>query len=400
MSVSVDDDLAVWAAGLDDLFALVAGRFFRVEPRRRARSYVRGLLAPLAAKNGWTLAEAAGDATPDGMQRLLNAAAWDAGGVRDGIRAYVAGHLGAADGVLIVDETGFLKKGTRSAGVQRQYPGTAGRVENCQLGVFCAYATSRGRALIDRELYLPKSWTGDRDRCRQAAVPDEVEFATKTALARLMLGRAIDAGVPASWVTADEAYGRDCKFRSWLEGRRIGYVVAVPCNQVVPGHTGTSRADVLAAHAPPQAWKRRSCGQGAKGPRLFDWAAASLPGDEDTTPAGWSRWLLVRRSLAPNANGEHELAYYLCAAPAATTDEELIRVAGTRWAIEECFPTAKNETGLDHCQVRRYDAWYRHITLAMLAHAYLAVTAATAPKALAAASSRARSARPGVSWHT
>jgi SRSO17 transposase len=398
--MSVDDDLAAWIAGLDDLFALVAGRFFRVEPRRRARAYVRGLLAPLASKNGWTLAEAAGDGTPDGMQRLLNAAAWDAGGVRDDVRAYVAGHLGSADGVLIVDETGFLKKGVKSAGVQRQYSGTAGRVENCQLGVFCAYATSRGRALIDRELYLPKSWTADRDRCREAAVPDEAEFATKTDLARVMLARALDAGVPAPWVTADEAYGKDYRFRSWLEGRRVGYVVAVPRNQVVPGSTGTSRADVLAAHAPAKAWKRRDCGQGAKGPRAFDWAVASLPCYEDTTPPGWSRWLLVRRSLAPDANGEHELAYYLCAAPAATPDDELIRVAGSRWAIEECFQTAKTETGLDQYQVRRYDAWYRHITLAMLAHAYLAVTAATAPKALAAASSTSRSARSAVSWHT
>jgi SRSO17 transposase len=395
-----DDDLAAWVAGLDDLFALVAGRFFRVEPRRRARAYVRGLLAPLAVKNGWTLAEAAGDGTPDGMQRLLNAAAWDADGVRDDVRAYVTGQLGAADGVLVVDETGFLKKGTRSAGVQRQYSGTAGRVENCQLGVFCAYATSRGRALIDRELYLPKSWIADRDRCRQAAVPDAVEFATKTCLARAMLGRALDAGIPAAWVTADEAYGQDYKFRSWLEDRRVGYVVAVPRSLVVPGSTGTSRADVLAAHAPAQAWQRRSCGQGAKGPRLFDWAVASLPCDQDTTPPGWSRWLLVRRSLTADANGEHELAYYLCAAPAGTADDELIRVAGSRWAIEECFQTAKTETGLDQYQVRRYDAWYRHTTLAMLAHAYLAVTAARAPKALAAASSASRSARSAVSWHT
>ncbi len=395
-----DDDLAGWIAGLDDLFALVAGRFGRVEPRRRARAYVRGLLAPLASKNGWTLAEAAGDATPDGMQRLLNAAAWDAGGVRDDVRAYVTGHLGAADGVLVVDETGFLKKGARSAGVQRQYSGTAGRTGNCQLGVFCAYATSTGRALIDRELYLPKSWIADRDRCRQAAVPDDVEFATKTDLARKMLARALDAGVPASWVTADEAYGKDYKFRSWLEQRRIGYVVAVPCNQVIPATDGTSRADALAAHAPQQAWKRRACGDGAKGPRLFDWAVASLPSYQDTTPPGWSRWLLVRRSLARNAKGELELAYYLCCAPSGTTDEELIRVAGARWAVGECFQTAKNETGLDHYQVRRYDAWYRHITLALLAHAYLSVTAATAPKALAAASSRSRSARPAVSWHT
>jgi SRSO17 transposase len=211
-----------------------------------------GLLAPLASKNGWTLAEAARDATPDGMQRLLNAAAWDSEGVRDDIRGYVTGRLGSADGVLIVDETGFVKKGTKSAGVQRQYSGTAGRVENCQLGVFCAYATPKGRALIDRELYVPKSWVADRERCREAAVPGEVEFATKTDLARAMLGRALDAGVPASWVTADEAYGKDYKFRSWLEARRIGYVVAVACNQVIPP---------LAAPHAPMCWPRTPPGR-------------------------------------------------------------------------------------------------------------------------------------------
>ena len=335
-----DADLAAWVAGLDDLFALVAGRFPRVEPRLRARAYVRGLLAPLASKNGWTLAEAAGDATPDGMQRLLNRAGWDAGGVRDDVRGYVVRHLGSADGVLVVDETGFLKKGTRSAGVQRQYSGTAGRVENCQLGVFCAYVTGKGRALVDRELYLPKSWTDDRDRCRRAGVPDEVQFATKPELARLMLARALDAGVPAAWVTADEAYGRDGKFRAWLEQRRTGYVVAVDSRQAVPGDAGSSRADVLAAHAPDQAWKRRSCGNGSKGPRVFDWAAATLPQD-GSEPPGWSRFLLVRRSLARDAKDEHELAYYLCCAPAGTPDEELIRVAGSRWAVEECFQTAK-----------------------------------------------------------
>jgi len=398
--MTIDDDLAAWIAGLDDLFALVAGRFFRVEPRLRARAYVRGLLAPLASKNGWTLAEAAGNATPDGMQRLLNRATWDDGGVRDDVRAYVARHLGSAGGVLVVDETGFLKKGVKSAGVQRQYSGTAGRVENCQLGVFCAYATVKGRALIDRELYLPKSWIADRDRCREAAIPDDTQFATKAELARLMLARALDAGVPAAWVTADEAYGKDHQFRAWLEARRIGYVVAVASNQAIPGSAGTSRADVLAAHAPAQAWKRRSCGSGAKGPRVYDWAVASLPGDQDGAPPGWTRYLLVRRSLTRNAKGELELAYYLCGAPSATTDEDLIQVAGSRWAVEECFQTAKTETGLDHYQVRRYDAWYRHITLAMLAHAYLSVTAATAPKALAAASSRSRSARSAVSWHT
>jgi len=394
-----DEDLALWVAGLDDLFALVAGWFPRVEPRLQARAYVRGLLAPLAVKNGWTLAEAAGNKTPDGMQRLLNRAAWDVNGVRDDVRGYVARHLGDASGVLVVDETGFIKKGARSAGVQRQYSGTAGRVENCQLGVFLAYASPKGRALVDRELYLPQSWTGDRDRCREAGVPDGVEFASKPELAQLMLGRALDAGVPAAWVTADEAYGKDGKFRAWLEQRRAGYVVAVPKNQAVAGDAGKSRADALTAHAPDQAWKRRSCGNGSKGPRVYDWAAATLPAD-GTEPPGWSRYLLVRRSLTPNGKGELELAYYLCAAVAGTEDEELIRVAGARWAVEECFQTAKNETGLDHYQVRRYDAWYRHITLAMLAHAYLAVTAAAAPKALAAASSRSRSARSAVSWHT
>jgi SRSO17 transposase len=281
-----DEDLAAWAAGLDDLFALVAGRFPRVEPRLRARAYVRGLLAPLAVKNSWTLAEAAGNATPDGMQRLLNRAAWDAAGVRDDVRGYVARHLGDAGGVLVVDETGFIKKGTRSAGVQRQYSGTAGRVENCQLGVFLAYASPTGRALIDRELYLPKSWTEDRDRCREAGVPDDVAFASKTELARAMLGRALDAGMPASWVTADEAYGKDGSFRGWLEQRRIGYAVAVPKSQAVAGDAGKSRADVLTAHAPDQAWKRRSCGNGAKGPRVYDWAAATLPQDGPSRPDG------------------------------------------------------------------------------------------------------------------
>ena len=396
----VDEDLEAWVGGLDELFARVAGRFHRVEPRRRARAYVRGLLAPLAGKNGWTLAEAAGNATPDGMQRLLNAATWDADGVRDDVRAYAVQHLGERDGVLVVDETGFLKKGTKSAGVQRQYSGTAGRVENCQLGVFLAYTTSKGRTLIDRELYVPKSWIADRDRCAEAAIPDDVEFATKTVFARQMLARAVDAGVPTGWVTADEAYGSDYKFRTWLEGRRIGYVVAVACNQTIPAVAGTSRADVLVAQAPDEAWKRRSCGEGAKGPRLFDWAVASLPVYDDTTPPGWSRWLLARRSLTRNSKGDYELAYYMCCAPTGTTDDELIRVAGARWAVEDCFQTAKTEVGLDHYQVRRYDAWYRHITLAMLAHTYLAVTAAIAPKALAAASLRSPSARSSVSWHT
>jgi len=217
-------------SGPDALFARVAGRFGRVEPQRQARLYLMGLLAPLERKNGWQLAEAAGDAAPDRMQRLLNNARWDARQVRDDLRGYVVEHLGDPGGVLIVDETGFVKKGTKSAGVQRQYSGTAGRVENCQLGVLLAYAAPAGRALVDAELYLPRSWTGDWARCAEAGVPGEVGFASKPELAHLMLARALDAGVPARWATADEAYGQDHKFRIFCEQRRLGYVVAVPCS--------------------------------------------------------------------------------------------------------------------------------------------------------------------------
>jgi SRSO17 transposase len=388
------EDLRAWLAGLDQLFARVAGRFGRVEPRRRARGYLLGLLAPVERKNSWQLAEAAGESTPEGMQRLLNFYAWNADDVRDDLRSYVAEQLGGPEGVLVVDETGFIKKGTKSAGVQRQYSGTAGRVENCQLGVFLAYASGRGRALIDRELYLPKSWIGDQERRAEAGIPADVEFATKPELARMMLSRALEAGVPARWVTADEAYGQDSKFRGFLEQRRVSYVVAVPKSQTITLGMGTSRADSLAADAPDPAWKRLSAGDGSKGPRVYDWAMATLPRIDGLAPA-FERWLLIRRSITDPT----ELAFYLAYGPIGTPIDELVRVAGARWAIEECFQQAKTETGLDHYQVRRYDAWYRHITLAMLAHAYLAVTAAGTPKAAAAWSPSAQ-ARSAVSWHT
>ncbi|WP_243715233.1 IS701 family transposase [Micromonospora sp. KC207] len=305
-------------------------------------------------------------------------------------------HLGHDDGVLIVDETGFLKKGIKSAGVQRQYSGTAGRTENCQLGVFLAYASPHARTLIDRELYLPRGWCDDPARRTEAGIAASVGFATKPALGLRMLERAIAAGLPARWVTADEAYGQDSKFRTWLQQQRIGYVLAVPRNQRVPTTAGNSRPDVLAANAPVLAWKRRSCGDGAKGPRLYDWAVASLPGTDD----GCGHWLLIRRSITD----PKDLAYYLCFGPAGTLDEDLIRVAGTRWAIEECFQTAKTEVGLDHYQVRRYDAWYRHITLVLWAHSYLAVTTAQTKREtrnlIMNSSCPSASARSAVSWHT
>ena len=367
-------EVEAWAAGLEQLHARIAPRFARSEPRERVLAYVRGLLAPLERKNSWTLAERAGEAIPDGMQRLLAAADWDAEAVRDDVRDYVVEHLGDLFGVLVVDETGFLKKGTKSAGVARQYSGTAGRIENCQIGVFLAYATTAGRTFLDRELYLPQGWTEDRDRCREAGVPEQVEFATKPELAMRMLTRALDAGVPAGWVTGDEVYGQHARLRRMLEERNTPYVLAVPVNQraiaLVDGRVAELRADTLASRLPPQAWKKLSAGAGAKGPRLYHWARAAIRPLEDTR----SYWLLVRRSLTDPT----DLAYYLCHGPEATPLRELVRVAGARWAIEETFQTAKGQVGLDQYQVRRYDGWYRHITLAMLAHAFLTITTAEA----------------------
>jgi SRSO17 transposase len=357
-------DLTAWRAGFDEAFARIAGRFAQACSRKRARAYLLGLLSRCERKNGWTIAELAGDATPDGMQRLLNFYSWSADDVRDDLRAYVAGRIGDSGGVLIPDETGFLKKGRMSAGVQRQYSGTAGRVENCQLGVFLAYAVpGGGRALIDRELYLPASWTQDRDRCRAAGIGDDVEFATKPELARQMIGRAIEAGVAFRWVTADEAYGQNTPLRDWLEARQVRYVLAVPKSFTAVTAAGPRRADQLAELVPAAGWQQLSCGGGAKGPRFYDWALIAT-----ASPA---HHVLARR---PVTGGE--LAFFTCHAPAGTPLSELVTVAGARWAVEECFQAAKNETGLDHYQVRRYDAWYRHATLSMLALAFLAVTAA------------------------
>jgi len=368
------EEVRAWAAGLEALHARIAGRFARAEPRRRALAYLRGLLGNMTRKNGWQLAEHAGEATPDGMQRLLASADWNPGLVRDDLRAYVVEHLGDPGAVLVVDETGFLKKGTTSVGVQRQYSGTAGKVDNCQVGVFLAYASAKGRAFIDRELYLPERWTEDPERCKAARVPEEIGFGTKPELAQLMLERALDAGVPAAWVTADEVYGGSPTLRQWLEGRGLWHVLAVKCTELlaVDGPQGPVRtsAEQLAAAVPAEQWIACSAGHGAKGRRLYDWARVEL-----AVPAGpgMARWLLVRRSRR-----DGELAFYACYGPAETSLLGLVRVAGTRWAVEEGFQQAKTEVGLDHYEVRRWPGWYRHITLALLAHAFLVVTRATA----------------------
>lgn len=363
-------DVQTWADGLDEIRELLAPRFSRSEPRAHALAYLTGLLSAEERKNSWTLSERAGHRLPDGMQRLLSTADWNPEDVRDDLRDYVTRHLGDPAGVLIVDETGFLKKGTRSAGVARQYSGTAGRVDNCQVGVFLTYATEKGRTFLDRELYLPKTWTDDPDRCVAAGVPDEREFAAKPDLAATMITRTLDAGVPSRWVTGDSVYGQSYRLRKTLEARGVFYVLAVPVNQRViakQGFIGTEyRADELVASLSGRSWRTRSAGNGAKGHRHYAWARARINGTRDSDA---EYWLLARRSLAQPS----DIAYFICHTPCRVSLAEMIRVAGTRWAIEETFQTAKGQTGLDHYQVRTYTGWYRHITLSMLAHAYLTV---------------------------
>ena len=313
------------------------------------------------------------------MQRLIASAAWHADAVRDDLRAYVVEHLGDRGGVLIVDETGFLKKGDRSAGVHREYSGTAGRIDNCQVGVFLAYASRRGHAFLDRALYLPEAWCDGRARCRAAGIPDAVGFRTKPALARDMLERALDAGVPAAWVIGDEVYGCDRRLRMPLEQRGQPFVLAVRSTEAVfyvgiPGKAQPHAATVADA-LPARAWRVLSAGAGTKGPREYRWAWTDL------FRIGWPGWrhaLLVRERLVPNAKGEHERAYYVVFAPAAATLAEVVRVAGTRWAVEQGFETVKQEVGLDEYEVRKHHGWHRYITLALFAHAFLAVARAHA----------------------
>lgn len=364
---SVDPDR--WIVTLNDLLARIAGRFTRVEPRRTATAYVHGLLADLDRKNCWNLAEHAGHTGPQAMQRLLRTASWDAEAVRDDIRAYVAEYLGPG-GILIVDETGVGKKGTGSAGVQRQYSGTLGRIDNCQIGVFLAYATPTGRALIDRRLYLPeRSWLADPDRCQRAGIPTDTGFATKPALATAMILAALDAGIDTAWVTGDEVYGQDPRLRAALEERQIGYVLAIAGNRRVSLEGAERTAAEIAHSVADRHWHHYSAGTGAKGHRIYSWAWARI----DTHQPGW-RWLLIRRNLTTG-----ELAFYRCYAPTPMPLLRLVRVAGTRWAIEESFQAAKGQVGLDHYQVRGWRPWHRHVTLAMLALAFLAVLAATQP---------------------
>jgi SRSO17 transposase len=351
--------------------ARLDGLFYRTDSRAHARHYVRGLISPLERKNGWTIAEYSGAPEPKALQRLLNLSPWDADEARDLVRLYAMEHFADPRGVLIADPTGFAKKGTKSAGVQRQYSGTLGRIDNCQIGVFLAYVNTAGdRVLIDRELYMPEeSWCADPDRRAEAGVPEEVTFATRPRQVQDMVGRAVAAGVPFVWFAADEEFGQNPGLRSYLEAEGIAYAMAVPKNTDTVTGNITTKAGVttlveqVAARLKPHDWSRRSCGIGTKGFRVYDWALVNA-GDD----AGDGHQYVVRRNIA-----DGELAYFHCYNPRGELLTELVRVIGTRWPIEECFEAAKNEAGLDNYQVRLYHAWYRHITLAMLAMAFLAV---------------------------
>jgi len=353
--------------------ALLRGRFRRTRAHRHAADYLRGLVADVERKNGWQLAERAGYRHPRGIQRVLDRYAWDAEAVRDDLRAYVVAALGDPRGVLVVDETGFPKQGRHSVGVARQYCGTLGKRANCQVGVFLGYAGPTGHAGLDRALYLPREWIDDRERARAASVPDDTAFQTKPALALAMVERALDAGVPAAWVTADEVYGGDSGFRAPLEARGQGYVLAVRSNQPLStwppyGAPDQWTAASFAATIPTDAWQRLSCGEGVQGPRRYEWAY--LPA-RPAVREGWRHGLLVRRH--PERPGE--VAFYLVYAPTDTALEELVRVAGARWTIDDMFKLAKGQVGLDHYEVRGWQGWYRHITLALLAFAALTVAA-------------------------
>jgi SRSO17 transposase len=361
-------EVVSWAKQLAEVTERIGPRFLRSEPRQHALVYLQGLLSSVERKNSWQLAEQAGEPGPHKFQHLLGRAAWEADEVRDDLQAYVREHLADPEGVLIVDETGFLKKGEQSVGVQRQYSGTAGRIENCQIGVFLAYHAARGHAFLDRALYVPEEWAQDQPRRRAAGVPAEMRFATKPVLARQMLERALQNGVPARWVSGDSVYGNDGKLRLWLEEQQMAHVLGVSGNHFVWIGGSQQKVSTVAAQVSPEGWSRLSAGQGSKGPRWYDWAAV----ETNSLHEGWTRWLLVRRSV----ENPQERAYYRVFAPAETRLEEMVAVAGKRWAVEECFAAAKGECGLDEYEVRSWTGWHRHVTLALLAHAYLTVVRA------------------------
>jgi SRSO17 transposase len=371
-----------WSAELTDLKGRLFDLFRRSETRQQVGLYLDGLIGGAERKNGWQLAEYAGDEAPWRMQAVLGRGFWDAERARDVCREYVVERLGDASGVLVLDETGFLKKGKHSVGVARQYSGTAGRIENCQIGVFLGYASRKGHALIDRRLYLPKLWAEDKELRKKAHVPDDIVFATKPKIGIMMVEAALDAGVPCLWVLGDSVYGSDKSLRVMLEGREKPYVLAVRKDEKLMIGTSfeTRTAEDIATGLKAADWHRLPAGQGSKGPRLYDWARVRLL---RLQAPPWDHWLLIRRSISD----PKDMAFYVTFGPHTTELKELAAVAGLRWTIEECFQSAKGETGLDHCEARSWHGWHRHMTLSMLAFAFLACLRARLLEARSEASS-------------
>ena len=371
-----------WSGELTRLKDRLFGLFRRSETREQVWLYLDGLIGGVERKNGWQLAEYAGDEAPWRMQAVLGRGFWDGERARDICRDYVVERLGEASGVLVLDETGFVKKGKHSVGVARQYSGTAGRIENCQIGVFLGYASRKGHALIDRRLYLPKHWAEDKALRKKVHIPDDIVFATKPKIGIAMVEAALDAGVPCSWVLGDSVYGCDKSLRVMLEAREKPYVLAVRSDEKLMIGTGfeTHKAEKIAASLKGEDWHRLPAGQGSKGPRLYDWARVRLL---RLQAPPWDHWLLIRRSISD----PEDMAFYVTFVPHTTELKELAAVAGLRWTIEECFQSAKGETGLDHCEARSWHGWHRHMTLSMLAFAFLACLRACLLEARSEASS-------------
>jgi SRSO17 transposase len=372
---SIEATLELWAASLREVKARMRPLFTQERVATSAGLFVEGLLGEERRKTGWMRAEAAGDPGPWRQQAILGRGRWDADALRDIVREYVVETLAEPNAVLVVDETGFLKQGKASCGVARQYTGSAGKITNCQIGVFAAYVSDRGHALIDRSLYLPKAWADDPARRAAAHVPQEMAFATKPHLARAMVERAIAAGVPFAWVVGDSIYGVS-EVEMALRRAGKGYVLGVNSNSqfnswgTKPPVAGTAAA--IASTLDPSAWHRLSAGAGAKGERLFDWAYLELADLEaaeynESLSGLWTRGLLIRRNIA-----DGDLAFFATWCPAGTPVTVLVTVEGRRWAIEDSFETAKNELGLDHNETRSWHGWHRHVSLVMLAFAMLA----------------------------
>ncbi len=387
-----DKELDEWGVDFVRFYARFADVFRRKEPRAQAAKYLRGLMAAVPRKNSWQVAEVIGDSIPDATQRLLYRAQWSADAARDRLLHYTTEVFGEEDGIGVVDETGFIKKGTHSVGVKRQYSGTAGKVENCQIGTFLSYVTAKGHVLLDRRLYLPEEWANDPERREQAKVPADVGFQTKAEQAMAMLEHAWQAGVPMQWVTGDEVYGDSTDLRDLIARRERWYVLAVRTHTPVwtarplvvepePQERGRPRTKARLAESvspattvkevvarwPESRWQRLTVAEGEKGLITYDWGCQRVVESRDALP-GRDAWLIARRSVSDAT----DIAYYLSNAPADTPLWKLAQVASTRYTVEQCLEEAKGETGLDEYEVRYWHSWHRHITLSMMAHTWLA----------------------------